>query len=63
MTRVVPLSNGSHTFFSRLIDAFKANMAGNQAGYQEQLVEVDVNIHLFYDEHDRVAGCVPECEP
>lgn len=43
------------------IDAFKDNISGSQIGYQDNLVEVRVNLDLFYDEHDRITSCVPDC--
>jgi len=52
-----------HISMQNAIDAFKENMSGSQVGYQAQLVELEINIELFYDEHDRISQCLPNCEP
>ena len=51
------------TTIQNAIDAFKQNMAGNQSGYREHLVDLNINIELFYDERDRILECLPGCEP
>jgi len=45
------------------IDAMKHYMAGNQAAYQEDLVNLHINGELFGDELDRIEKCLPNCEP
>ena len=50
------------TAFQNSIDGFKKSMAGSLTGQLEYFAELEVNIELFYDEHDRISDCLPNCE-
>lgn len=43
------------------IDGFKKSLAGSLTGQLEYFAELEINLELFYQEHDRIEACLPSC--
>ena len=44
------------------IDGFRKSQAGSLTGQLEYFSELEINIELFYYEHERISECLPGCE-
>lgn len=49
------------TALQNAIDGFKKSMSGSLSGQMEYFTELKINLELFYQEHDRIEDCLPNC--